>query len=271
MKTEVALNLQSATVRGVHRQVLTLREAPRRIFAVREGDEEWSLQADAGGYMRLAELAAVAASEPRALVYLPRGVDRPLVAAPYVGLPRVGILFVHHSAHFRGSDWRDLRRRLGSARPVHRALRQARELRGLDEEERRWEQSPETEPVDLAHHADTLIVTASGPAFRSLARALWGMATYGDSDHIHFMDAVTMRRKKGIHQKSPTPDVICHVNTRWQDEEEADLAYDYRWVYPGYGPFVGMTVDETIEALAENGWETIQRRSYDLVLRRPSW
>lgn len=266
MKTDVLLNLQSATVRGVRRRVLSPRVAPRRFFVAEESRHGWDVLADAGGYMRLAELAAVAASDPGCLVYMPPGIDRPKRDSPFEARSRVAMLFVHHSAHFRGSDWKELRRRLGPARPARRALRLRCEPN--DDGFFQWGRGDEANPLDVASHAETLVMAGSAQTFLVLARMLRGLAQGPRYDHIHFMDTVKMRRRGDLCRGAPTPDVICSVNTHWQPEEELGVRFDYRWIYPGVGLHAGMSVEQTIEAEGEFGWEPYQRRDAALVMRR---
>lgn len=254
MKTEILLNLQSATVRGIRREVFTLRQAPRRVFAVEHGPLDWYLLADAGGYMRLAELMTVAATQPGAFLYVPPSSDRPQVN--FYGSRAGGMLFVNHIDRFRAGDWRELRRRLGPPRPVTRATRYRPDPR--DDGYRR--RGPDTDPLDIFSQADTLIVSASAENYRRLAGEFLGMATMGDGGHIHFQDACVMRQAGA--------DVIAFGCTRWEEPADPEIRYDYRWIYPGRDPFAGIGAKECIRRLAEDGWEFVRSKGSEYSFRR---
>lgn len=262
MKTEVALNLQAATVRGVRREVLTLRTAPRHLSIVELAEDDWLIFADAGGFRRLAELFAVAATEPRRFVHVPRVWDRPDYASHLPFLSVTGLLIVHHSAQFRGGDWRELRRRLGPAQPVSRSFRFDETPPGPPYG---WSRVRETDPLDIANRADTLIVTGSAPAFRRIARMLEGMSRSRKDDHGHFQDTVTMRGAYGAFRKRPTPDVICHSTFRWQRDYESDPRLNQECVWRD---LTGMVADDAIRRMAEEGWAFDHRRGPEAMFRR---
>jgi hypothetical protein len=265
MKTEVGLNLQTATVRGVSREVLSLREAPRHLYVRQHDCFDHYLYADAGGYARLAEIAAVAATEPTRALFVPKGVARPDGPANLGEGNPCALLFVHHTAQMRPGDWREIRRRLGPSHPVSRATRFE-----VDPEDKPLQsRSSESDPVDLSNHADTLIVSGSPPVFRALAHLFAWLSGAGNDCHMHFRDSLTLRRHDDrAFKKDPTPDVICFGWTRWQ-EEPPFPRYDYRWVYPGFSPFQDLDSQGVIDALAEDGWEFVYKRDITLVFRRP--
>lgn len=264
MKTEIAMNLQSATVRGVRREVLSLRQAPYRLFASAADRFDWYIFADAGGFMRLAELASVAATARGPLVYVPPSKDRLGEASYFDQRPASALIFAHHTAQFRPSDWRELRRRLNSPRPVRRSTR-----RWVREEDREYSyRAPDSDPVDLAGDTEILIVTGSTLAFQRLADNFLGMSGSYRDDHFHFQDTFELRQAPGPFGNRPTPDVICCKNIRWQVEPEFDLAFDYRWIYPGLGLFAGIGPEEAKRRLAEDGWEFVRRNGGEYMFRQ---
>ncbi|MGV3617271.1 MAG: hypothetical protein ACO1SV_18240 [Fimbriimonas sp.] len=260
MRREVGMNLQSAWVRGVRREVLTPRVRPRHLFLMERDAYDQHLFADAGGHGGLAELFAVAATESRRMVYIPKGPEWPDELPWFSADPNRGLamLFVHHSTQFRPSDWPELRRRLGPARTTRRQG----EIR-LDREEYLWSVLPtKGDPVDVRLHADTLIVTGSRSAFRQLAETFWGESGLGRHAHVHFQDIVSLRQDRGIRSPMVTPDVVTVGCSRWRDGGPF-VPYGYRWLYRPRE-----AENEAKAEMGRDGWTFVRWIDGAMVFRR---
>ncbi|MEU9101804.1 hypothetical protein [Streptomyces sp. NPDC048361] len=128
---------------------------------------------------QVAGLWELAASSPRALIHLPlRKNSMPSLELPCTGRP-LDLVLLHHSLHFAPSRWKEVRARLGPARPRTLTLptgpHPAEDTTGLATRHHK-------ENRDLFHqrvHADTLFMTGSATLFAETARRFHDLARNG--------------------------------------------------------------------------------------------
>jgi len=141
-------------------------EGLSRHLYVHSGDFYYEILADLGAGLELAAAWALAMRSPRSLVYLPVRSHRPPETDPWREGP-LDVVFVHASAQFRVSAWKEIRARLGTG-VTHTVT-----LPSVAKEFQRLEDTDfeRTRDRDFRHHlryataAETLFVVGSGPAF----------------------------------------------------------------------------------------------------------
>ncbi|MGV3617272.1 MAG: hypothetical protein ACO1SV_18245 [Fimbriimonas sp.] len=245
MKRDVLLNRRSVWARGLTREVL-LPRGPSHHFVHMDASRP-HLHADGGGFIHLAEMAALAAADRERLYWVRRGKARPAELEWVDDLRGMGVLFVNLAAHFRPSDWRDVRRRLGPARMCRRPM----EIRRHPE--RAWYDDWIEDGVDVAVHADTLVVTGSSQGLRGLAEALWAMGL----GNLGTWTTLSVASSCG---HSHHGDVFLHRYPRWQDGPP----------YHRYTScFIRGSERAKIRAFSDAGWHFVRRTSEEIFFRRP--
>lgn len=200
---------RGAWVRGVYRRVLIPRNPPAHLMATDVEHFDRYIAADAGGFRCLAMAAAVAATSPDYLVYVPHGKAKPRQSNWITWGPPHGILFAHRHVQFRPSDWKELRNRWTAPKPTHRTV-------GCLNGDRLGEHvygRRESDKVDVACHADTLILTASARALFNLSHSFdWAMkGNHGDFTAVE--PDVTLRKGHTPYHRSEG--IECITWTHW--------------------------------------------------------
>ncbi|MFC7330721.1 hypothetical protein [Marinactinospora rubrisoli] len=128
------------------------------------------LVGDQDGLARLAALFALAARSRFSVLYVPLRQNRKLADWAFAA-NALDLVLVHHSLGLRRSAWPELRRRLGTGRPIT-----------VDTDEHRWQHVRLTaerwthadfrDRLLPAAHAETLFLAGSRPVFRDAAGEL---------------------------------------------------------------------------------------------------
>lgn len=211
MKTDLLLWERGAWIRGVYRRVLIPRDPPAHLVVADVGRFDRYIAADAGGYRCLALVAAVAATSPDFLIYVPHGKGRPRESSwvPW-GTPG-GILFAHHQAQFRPSDWKELRNRWGTPRPIRRSVVQL----GQNRRPPYTYGDRDGDPVDISMSAEAMVVVGSPPAFFALSEAFEN-SMRGIHGEFNAMESyVTLRQGDRSSRPHRPEGVECITWTHW--------------------------------------------------------
>ncbi|MFC4005850.1 hypothetical protein ACFOY2_01355 [Nonomuraea purpurea] len=146
----------------------------------------YSMNVDREDGRRIGALWLLAARSPRSLVYLPIRAtpDCPSIDHYWPTEDRpLDLVLVHHSLQFPPSRWKEVRRRISSAK-CPRELRTASvpdtDLPADDEiDYRALNYRDNRDVLRQRVHAETLILTGSAPAFRQPARHFFAVAKEG--------------------------------------------------------------------------------------------
>jgi hypothetical protein len=252
MKTEVPLRAHRIVFRGVEREVLTHRNPPRHVFLTETEPMGWYLYADAGGFMRLAELAAVMAASRDRLAFFRHAPTRPQGEWTDAWEP-MDLLLVPRTLQFPASAWKALRSRLGVGTPVTRRAEVP-----PDPDPHVWYRvrGDDREILDMRSHSRTLVVSGSQANFASMAKYFVRMSQSGRDNHGHFQDGFHLRGYPfNLRHRSPHPDLIYLTYTRWRDE--ADARWETRWIWPGTEGYSPADPEPTLRRFEAEGWQVV--------------
>jgi hypothetical protein len=253
MRTEVPLRAHRIVFRGVEREVLTHRNPPRHVFLAEVESAYWYLYADAGGFMRLAELAAAMAASRDRIAFFRHAATRP-EGEWADGWEPMDLLLVPRTLQFPASAWKALRSRLGAGTPVTR--------RGAipadpDPHVGYRTHGDDPEILDLRSHARTLVVSGSQANFASMAEYFVRMSQSGRDDHAHFQDGFHLRGYPfRLYHQSPHPDLIYMPCTRWLDGEMG-VREETRWIWPGTEGYSPADPEPTLRRFEAEGWQVV--------------